>query len=80
MTRREIRRPWFVAVYGAKPTGTPYKFYEVARRLPTDRFKVVGLEEFFAAARDARPQVEGRQFKRSGDKPLPPGAGQAPVP
>jgi hypothetical protein len=74
------RRPWFVAVYGAKPTGTPYKFYEVARRLPTDRFKVVGLEEFFAAARDARPQVEGRQFKRSGDKPLPPGAGQAPVP
>jgi len=72
------RRPWFVAVYGAKPTGTPYKFYEVARRLPTDRFKVVGLEEFFAAARDARPQVEGRQFKRSGDQSLPPGAGQAP--
>ena len=75
-----VRRPWFVAVYGAKPTGTPYKFYEVARRLPADRFKVVGLEEFFAAARDARPQVEGRHFKRSGDKPLPPGAGQAPVP
>jgi hypothetical protein len=75
-----VQRPWLVAVYGAKPTGTPHKFHEVARRLPADRFKVVGLEEFFAAARDARPQVEGRQFKRSGDKPLPPGAGQAPVP
>lgn len=73
-----VRRPWFVAVYGAQPTGTPYKFREVARRLPTDRFKVVGLEEFFAAARDARPLVEGRQCKRSGDKTLPPGAGQAP--
>jgi len=33
----EVRPPWFVAVYGAKPTGTPYKFYEVARRLvPVD--------------------------------------------
>jgi hypothetical protein len=73
-----FRRPWFVAVYGAKATGTPYKFHEVARRLPADTFKIVGLEELFAAAREARPQVEGRQLKRSGDKPLPPGAGQSP--
>lgn len=72
--------PWFVAVYGAKMAGTPHNFYEVARRLPVDKFKVVALEEFFAAARDARSKVEGRQFKRSGEKPLPPGAGQAPTP
>jgi hypothetical protein len=76
----QIPSPWFVAVYGAKLAGAPHNFYEVARRLPADKFKVVALEEFFAAARDARPQVEGRQCKRSGDKSLPPGAGQAPVP
>lgn len=76
----KIRGPWFVAVYGAKVTGTPYNFYEAARRLPADRFKVVSLAEFFAAARAARSEVEGQQVKRSGDKPLPPGAGQAPTP
>ena len=70
--------PWFVAVYGAKLAGTPHNFSEVARRLPADKFKVVALEELFAAARAARPQVEGRQFKRSGEKSVPPGAGQAP--
>jgi hypothetical protein len=76
----KIPSPWFVAVYGAKMAGTPHNFYEVARRLPADKFKVVALEELFTAARAARPRVEGRQFKRSGEKPLPPGAGQASAP
>lgn len=72
--------PWFVAVYGAKMAGTPHNFYEVARRLPAGKFKVVTLAELFDAARAARPRVEGRQLKRSGEKLLPPGAGQAPTP
>lgn len=51
--------PWFIVIYG----GTPHEFYEVAKNLPTDRFKVVTLDEFFEAARQARSQVEGRVWK-----------------
>ncbi len=76
-----IPSPWFVAVYGAKMAGTPYNFSEVARRLPPDKFKVVGLEEFFDAARVARPQVEGRVWKPSDLKmEAAPGAGEAQTP
>lgn len=55
-----MKPPWFVIVYGAKPHGTPYKFRELADALPRDRFKIVALDEFFAAAEKARPQVERR--------------------
>lgn len=51
--------PWFVVVYG----GTPHQFYEITKRLPADKFKVVTLNEFFEAARQARSQVEGRTWK-----------------
>lgn len=54
----ESAPPWFIVVYG----GNPHWFYEVAKRLPTDTFKVVKLDEFFEAARAARPQVEGRTW------------------
>ncbi len=53
-----IEPPWFIVVYA----GNPHWFYEVARRLPSDQFKVVKLDEFFEAARAARPQVEGRTW------------------
>ena len=74
---RQVKAPWFIVVYG----GWPYKFYEVARRLPAEQFKVVALGEFFEAARAARPQVEGRVWK-PGDKKkeAAPGAGEAQVP
>ena len=55
----DVAVPWFVVVFG----GTPHQFYEIANRLPADRFKVVMLNEFFGAARKARPQVEGRIWK-----------------
>jgi hypothetical protein len=60
---REVEGPWFVVIYGAEPHGTPHRFYELARRLPPERFKVVALDEFFAAAEKARPRVEGRMLK-----------------
>lgn len=74
---KQVKAPWFIVVYG----GWPYKFYEVARRLPTDTFKVVLLDEFFEAARLARPQVEGRSWKAKEMKQeAAPGAGESQVP
>ena len=55
----EVPHPWFIVVYG----GNPHWFHEVAKRLPDDAFKVVKLDEFFEAARAARPQIEGRSWK-----------------
>jgi hypothetical protein len=66
---REVEGPWFVVIYGAEPHGTPHRFYELARRLPPERFKVVALDEFFAAAEQARPRVEGRVLKPGGGMP-----------
>lgn len=60
---KEVEGPWFVVIYGAEGHGTPHRFYELARRLPGERFKVVALDEFFAAARLARQEVEGRVLK-----------------
>lgn len=73
----QVKVPWFIVIYG----GWPYKFCEVARRLPVEQFKVVTLNEFFEAAREARPQVEGRVWKRANlMKAAAPGAGQAQTP
>jgi hypothetical protein len=60
---REVEGPWFVVIYGAESHGTPHRFYELAKRLPKDRYKVVALDEFFAAAVNARKEVEGRVLK-----------------
>jgi hypothetical protein len=54
----EVPRPWFTVVYA----GHPHWFNEVARRLPSDVFKVVKLDEFFEAARASRAVVEGTQW------------------
>jgi hypothetical protein len=35
----------------------------LAKRLPKDRYKVVALDEFFAAAVNARKEVEDRVLK-----------------
>jgi len=51
--------PWFVFVYG----GSPHFFSEIAKGLPSEKFKIVAMDEFFAAARKARPKIEGRVFK-----------------
>jgi hypothetical protein len=56
----EVQGPWLVVIYGAKIHGTPYRFNEVARRLPIDRFEVVGLDTLFAIAEKARREIEGR--------------------
>ena len=55
----QMGAPWFVFVYG----GSPKYFSEIAKNLPQDRFKVVKLDEFFEAARKARPQVQGKSFR-----------------
>ena len=60
---KDVDGPWFVVIYGAEGHGTPYRFYELARRLPEDRYKVVALDEFFAAAVNARKEVENRVLK-----------------
>lgn len=60
---REVRPPWFVIVYGAFDHATPHRFAELAKRLPPDRFKVVNLDEFYAAAEACRGRVEGRVWK-----------------
>lgn len=55
----QMGAPWFVFVYG----GNPYWFSEIAKHLPKDRFKVVKMDEFFEAARKARPQIQGKSFR-----------------
>jgi hypothetical protein len=64
---KEVKPPWFVIVYGALDHGTPYRFSELARRLPKDRFKVVRLDEFFSAAQKCRAQVEQRVWHPAPD-------------
>ncbi len=58
-----VKPPWFIIVYGATGQGNPYKFSETARRLPADRFKIVALDEFFAAAAKSRTLLEHRVWK-----------------
>jgi hypothetical protein len=64
-----VKSPWFIVVYGAMDHGTPYKFAEVAKRLPTDRFKVVKLDEFFAAAKKAGAEMKGRVWRPGPNAP-----------
>jgi hypothetical protein len=66
-----------VVVYG----GTPYQFEQVAQGLPPSRFKIVTLDHFFEAAREAKQLVEGKVW-RPGDRApavAAPGAGAAPI-
>ncbi len=58
---RDLPAPWFITVYGAKPHATPHRFVELSKHLPPDRFKIVPLDEFFAAASSSRARVEGRE-------------------
>lgn len=62
--REQMGAPWFVFVYG----GSPYWFSEIAKNLPKEHFKVVKMDEFFEAARKARPMVEGKVFKAKPDE------------
>ena len=62
--REQMGAPWFVFVYG----GSPYWFSEIAKNLPKEHFKVVKMDEFFEAARKARPMVEGKVFKAKLDE------------
>jgi hypothetical protein len=52
----KVSPPWFVVIYG----GAPHVFYDVAQGLPSERFKVVKLDEFFSAAVRCRDKMEGR--------------------
>lgn len=54
-------RPWFTVVYG----GSPRKFAEIARLLPTERFKIVRLDELFIAAKASRATIEKKIVKPS---------------
>jgi hypothetical protein len=65
----EIKPPWFIVIYG----GDPHAFYAIAQHLPKDRFKIVKLDEFFEAARDAQPLMRGRQWKANGSRIVIPG-------
>lgn len=66
---KDVKGPWFVVIYGAYDHGTPFRFYDLARRLPSDRFKVVLLDEFFLAAEQARPRMEGRVWRPGPNAP-----------
>jgi hypothetical protein len=66
---KEVRPPWFVIVYGAFDHATPYRFAEMVKRLPQDRFKVVHLDEFFSAAEKCRAKVEKRVWKPGPNAP-----------
>ncbi len=56
---QQIAGPWFVVIYGGMPTGTPYLFDQVIKRLPRERFEPLRLDDFFNLAREARPKIEG---------------------
>ena len=60
---RDLPAPWFITVYGAKPHATPHRFVELSKHLPPDRFKIVPLDEYFAAAAASKARVEGREFR-----------------
>lgn len=60
---KDVRGPWFIAVYGAMEHGTPHRFKELADHLPKDRFRIVRLDEFFAAAERVRSRMSGRVWK-----------------
>lgn len=62
--REKMGGPWFVFVYG----GSPHWFSGIAKNLPPEQFKIVKMDEFFEAARQARPQIEGRVFKAKPDE------------
>jgi hypothetical protein len=57
-------KPWFVFVYG----GNPHWFSNIAEDLPSSDFKVVKMDEFFEAARKARPRIEGKTYRVSKDE------------
>lgn len=54
----EMGAPWFIYVYG----GSPYFFSEIAKKLPSEKFKIVAMPEFFEAAKGARSLIEGRVY------------------
>ncbi len=60
---KDVKGPWFAAIYGAMEHATPHRFRELADHLPPDRFRIVMLDEFFAAASKARTRMEGRVWK-----------------
>lgn len=62
--REQMGAPWFVFVYG----GGPYWFSEIAKNLPSEHFKIVKMDEFFEAARQARSSVEGKVFQAKPDE------------
>jgi hypothetical protein len=66
---RNVELPWLVVVYGARLHGNPYRFHEVARRLPESTFEIVRLDEMAAIARKAREQLQGRVWKPGPDAP-----------
>ena len=66
---KDVRPPWFVAIYGAMEHGTPHRFHQLAQYLPADRFKIVTLDEFFAAAEKSKDRMQGRVWKPGPDSP-----------
>ena len=64
-----VTAPWFIVVYGAMDHATPHRFAQLAQRLPKDRFKVVLLDEFFAAAAQSRTAMEHRVWKPGPNAP-----------
>ena len=62
---KQINGPWFVVIYGGMPTGTPYLFEQVLKRLPRERFEPVRLDDFFALARQAQFQIQGWRWEQN---------------
>ncbi|MDA8376625.1 MAG: GxGYxYP family putative glycoside hydrolase [Planctomycetia bacterium] len=62
---KQINGPWFVVIYGGMPTGTPYLFEQVLKRLPQEQFEPVRLDDFFALARQAQFQIQGWRWEQN---------------
>ncbi len=60
---KRIVGPWFVVIYGGMPTGTPYLFDQVLKRLPRERFEPLRLDDFFDLARQAQPKIQGLRWE-----------------
>jgi hypothetical protein len=66
----EVEGPWPLIVYGARVHGSPYRFAQVMKHLPNDRFEAVTLDRLFAIASLLGDDLDGRPLYPGRDRPV----------
>jgi hypothetical protein len=66
----DVEGPWPLIVYGARVHGSPYRFAEVMKRLPKDRFEAVSLDRLFTIAEQVEHQLHGQSLYPLKDRPV----------